>query len=110
MESTKQLTNLQLELIKLFDFQTSKKQLLEIKRLIKKQEELAAKLEEEIDYTDEKAVQKYLSEIASLYPEGVTEEITESSNKNITRTFLLKHLELFDVFQLHRMRLFYQLF
>ena len=34
MESTKQLTSLQLELVKLFDFQTSKKQLLEIKGLL----------------------------------------------------------------------------
>ena len=52
-----------------------------------KSSEYAKKLEE-IDYTNKAVVEKFLSELASKYPEGVTEEQYEDASKKVKRVIV----------------------
>ncbi|PIP55064.1 MAG: hypothetical protein COX07_01895, partial [Bacteroidetes bacterium CG23_combo_of_CG06-09_8_20_14_all_32_9] len=45
---------------------------------------------EEIDYTNKVVVEKFLSELAKKYPEGITEEFYEDETKKIKRV-IVKH-------------------
>ena len=56
----------------------------EKQRLIQEQQEKLKKLEE-INFNDKAAVEKYLSELARTYPEGVTEENYEDKTKKVKR-------------------------
>ena len=47
-----------------------------------------AKKLEEIDYTNKAVVEKFLSELASKYPEGVTEEQYEDASKKVKRVIV----------------------
>ncbi|MCX7955094.1 MAG: hypothetical protein N3A01_07890, partial [Bacteroidales bacterium] len=56
-------------------------------------EEMKAKMKklEEIDFSDKENVQKYLSELARTYPEGITEENYEDNTKKIKRIIVNKN-------------------
>ncbi len=53
-------------------------------------EEQQAKLKklEEVNFNDKQSVEKYLSELARTYPEGVTEELYEDKTKKIKRVIV----------------------